>query len=106
MQMPAFGGMATDAWPWVLVAEAEGLWAAHCEAAAGLLICPLRWAAYTVARNQLPAPRRNWKLGAPGHLVRERAALQLGGRHHRFPRPGGGRIVIPYDQSGAKAHSQ
>ena len=67
MQMPAFGGMATDAWPWVLVAEAEGLWAAHCEAAAGLLICPLRWAAYTVARNQLPAPRRNWKLGAPGH---------------------------------------
>lgn len=41
MQRPAFGGMATDAWPWVLVAEAEGLWAAHCGAAAVLLICPL-----------------------------------------------------------------
>ncbi len=40
-QMAAFGGMAAGAWGWGVVAEAEGLWAAHCGAAAVLLICPL-----------------------------------------------------------------
>lgn len=76
-QVAAFGGMAAGAWAWGILAEAEGLWVAHCAAAATLLICPLLG-----LRMPLPDTKslhqvetRSWKPPAPAFEIEPRSGV-------------------------------
>ncbi len=74
-QMAAFGGMAAGAWSWGMLAEGQGLGAAHLAAAGTLLLCAL-----TGLRMPLPETKsldqgqaRSWKPPTPAFEIEPRA---------------------------------
>lgn len=76
-QVATFGGMAAGAWAWGMLAEGEGLWAAHCAAAGMLVICGLLGFRIPLCETKLldQGQTRSWKPPAPAFEIEPRSGV-------------------------------